>query len=109
MAPANVLHGAVRLQGFTSLPSPDTHVRVACVCAGTAPARRRAAPATTLNASFRCSARMRRSNGPMAYMADSPRRVTGAPVRLAWVAADLGGIGGSGMHGHRRVQRGTVA
>src|SRR6266542_1352399 len=30
MAPAKVLHGAVRLQGFTSSPTPDTHVRVAC-------------------------------------------------------------------------------
>jgi hypothetical protein len=24
------LHGAVRLQGFASSPTPDTHVRVAC-------------------------------------------------------------------------------
>ena len=29
MAPAQVLHGAVRLQGLTSSPTPDTHVRVA--------------------------------------------------------------------------------
>ena len=29
MAPANVLHGAVRLHGLTSSPTPDTHVRVA--------------------------------------------------------------------------------
>src|SRR5436305_6921545 len=29
MAPANVLHGAVRLQGLTSSPTPDTQVRVA--------------------------------------------------------------------------------
>src|SRR2546430_1315370 len=33
MAPANVLHGAVRLQGLTSSPTPDTQVRVACACA----------------------------------------------------------------------------
>src|SRR5215213_400699 len=30
MAPANVLQGAVRLQGSASLPTPDTQVRVAC-------------------------------------------------------------------------------
>ena len=29
MAPANVLQGAVRLQGLTSSPTPDTQVRVA--------------------------------------------------------------------------------
>jgi hypothetical protein len=29
MAPANVLHGAVRLHGFASSPTPDTQVRVA--------------------------------------------------------------------------------
>src|ERR1043165_10317438 len=29
-APANVLHGAVRLQGPPSTPTPDTHVRGAC-------------------------------------------------------------------------------
>src|SRR5712691_3090679 len=34
IAPANVLHGAVRLQGFTSSPTPDTQVRVACAWAG---------------------------------------------------------------------------
>src|SRR5205807_5652142 len=33
IAPAHVLHGAVRLQGFTSSPTPETHVRVACACA----------------------------------------------------------------------------
>ena len=33
MAPANVLHGAVRLQGFASSPTPDTQVRVACALA----------------------------------------------------------------------------
>src|ERR1700730_5677734 len=30
MAPAQVLHGAVRLHGLTSSPTPETHVRVAC-------------------------------------------------------------------------------
>src|ERR1700722_3686442 len=34
MAPAKVLHGAVRLHGLASSPTPDTHVRVACACAG---------------------------------------------------------------------------
>src|SRR5262245_19145809 len=29
IAPANVLHGAVRLPGLASLPTPETHVRVA--------------------------------------------------------------------------------
>src|SRR5262245_23285747 len=36
MAPAKVLHGAVRLHGLTSSPTPDTQVRVACALAGTA-------------------------------------------------------------------------
>src|SRR5437773_9730152 len=30
IAPAKVLQGAVRLQGLTSSPTPDTQVRVAC-------------------------------------------------------------------------------
>src|SRR4051794_31964663 len=34
MAPAKVLHGAVRLQGFASSPTPETQVRVACALAG---------------------------------------------------------------------------
>src|SRR5262245_19238394 len=34
MAPAKVLHGAVRLQGLTSSPRPETQVRVACALAG---------------------------------------------------------------------------
>src|SRR5262249_40119003 len=33
IAPANVLHGAVRLHGLASSPTPDTHVLVACACA----------------------------------------------------------------------------
>src|SRR5436853_404764 len=33
IAPAKVLHGAVRLQGFASSPTPDTQVRVACALA----------------------------------------------------------------------------
>src|SRR5215468_7198016 len=36
IAPAKVLHGAVRLHGLASSPTPDTHVRVACACAGAA-------------------------------------------------------------------------
>src|SRR5277367_6075626 len=34
MAPAKVLHGAVRLQGLASSPTPETQVRVACACSG---------------------------------------------------------------------------
>src|SRR5215475_1080232 len=37
IAPANVLQGAVRLQGLASSPTPETQVRVACACAATAP------------------------------------------------------------------------
>jgi hypothetical protein len=33
IAPAKVLHGAVRLHGLASSPTPDTQVRVACACA----------------------------------------------------------------------------
>src|SRR5687768_4237913 len=33
IAPAYVLHGAVRLQGLASSPTPDTQVRVACALA----------------------------------------------------------------------------
>src|SRR5580704_3852568 len=34
--PAKVLHGAVRLHGLASSPTPDTQVRVACALAGAA-------------------------------------------------------------------------
>src|ERR1700738_3070641 len=34
MAPAKVLHGAVREHGLTSSPVPMTQVRMACACAG---------------------------------------------------------------------------
>src|SRR5262249_18645024 len=33
IAPAKVLHGAVRLHGLTSSPTPETQVRVACAWA----------------------------------------------------------------------------
>src|SRR5688500_3810531 len=36
MAPEKVLQGAVRLQGLTSSPTPETHVRVACALAADA-------------------------------------------------------------------------
>jgi hypothetical protein len=36
MAPAVVLHGAVREHGLTSSPTPETQVRVACAPAGAA-------------------------------------------------------------------------
>src|SRR3954464_11231586 len=34
IAPAKVLHGAVRLHGLTSSPTPETQVRVGCANAG---------------------------------------------------------------------------
>src|SRR5690348_14683034 len=34
IAPAKVLHGAVRLHGLASSPTPETQVRVAWACAG---------------------------------------------------------------------------
>src|SRR6478735_12152297 len=47
MAPAKVLHGAVRLHGLASSPTPDTQVRLACALAGlVASARPRIAPAS---------------------------------------------------------------
>ena len=36
MAPAKVLHGAVRLHGLASLPTPETQVRETSACAGSA-------------------------------------------------------------------------
>src|SRR6201995_4139073 len=36
IAPANVLHGAVRLHGFASSPTPEIQVRRACALAGNA-------------------------------------------------------------------------
>src|SRR6187399_3262216 len=39
MAPANVLHGAVRLHGLASSPTPDTQVLVAWAEAGSAQAK----------------------------------------------------------------------
>src|SRR5256885_13327666 len=47
MAPANVLQGAVRLQGLTSSPTPETQVRVACA---QAPDDASAADAQTMRA-----------------------------------------------------------
>jgi hypothetical protein len=40
IAPAKVWHGAVLLHGFASLPTPDTHVRVACALSCAADANR---------------------------------------------------------------------
>jgi len=39
IAPAKVLQGAVRLHGFTSSPTPETQVRVACALANELAAR----------------------------------------------------------------------
>src|SRR5258707_6074513 len=48
IAPAKVLQGAVRLQGLTSSPTPDTQVRVACAWAMDAKADVKIAIAHTL-------------------------------------------------------------
>src|SRR5215212_10927756 len=39
IAPAQVLHGAVRLHGLASSPTPETHVRDACAWASDAKAK----------------------------------------------------------------------
>src|SRR3984893_19120083 len=46
MAPAKVLHGAVRLHGLASSPTPETQVRVACAFAGMENSDRQMAPVT---------------------------------------------------------------
>src|SRR5205807_6198359 len=48
IAPANVLHGAVRLHGLTSSPTPETQVRVACAWAMDAKANVKIAIASAL-------------------------------------------------------------
>src|SRR6201985_359805 len=45
--PAKVLHGAVRLHGFASSPTPETHVRVAWARAGVAHAKAARTAAST--------------------------------------------------------------
>src|SRR4026207_1863883 len=52
IAPAKVLHGAVRLHGFASSPTPDTHVRVACAFANEAKNTQPANPVKALKASL---------------------------------------------------------
>src|SRR6266496_5931246 len=47
IAPAKVLHGAVRLHGLASSPTPDTQVRVACAWAMDAKANVKIAIAST--------------------------------------------------------------
>jgi hypothetical protein len=46
MAPAKVLHGAVRLQGLASSPTPETQVRVAWAKAPVEKPRKRTAAKT---------------------------------------------------------------
>src|SRR5690349_6842996 len=46
IAPANVLHGAVRLHGLKSSPTPETQVRVACALADAAVSTGKAKPTT---------------------------------------------------------------
>src|SRR5262245_32269479 len=48
IAPAQVLQGAVRLQGLASSPTPDTHVREACAWAIETEANMKIARAKTL-------------------------------------------------------------
>src|SRR5262245_50068165 len=50
IAPAKVLHGAVRLQGLASSPTPDTQVLLACACATDEIARLKTAIARILSA-----------------------------------------------------------
>src|SRR5205809_4263772 len=50
MAPAKVLHGAVRLHGLASSPTPDTHVRLAWALAREAKAKVKRAAARSLEA-----------------------------------------------------------
>src|SRR6266436_6522082 len=52
IAPAKVLHGAVRLHGLTSSPTPETQVRVAWAWAGTALRAAGSSVATTSNNIF---------------------------------------------------------
>src|ERR1700754_3075179 len=49
IAPAKVLHGAVRLHGSASLPTPETKVRVAWACAGADNAKAASVVPTTAN------------------------------------------------------------
>src|SRR5215813_13975174 len=48
IAPAHVLHGAVRLHGLTSSPTPDTQVRLACAYISEDPTMRNASNFTIL-------------------------------------------------------------
>src|SRR4029077_11245810 len=50
IAPAKVLHGAVRLTGLASSATPDTHVRVAWACASEAKDTQTANTVKTLKA-----------------------------------------------------------
>jgi hypothetical protein len=52
IAPAKVLHGAVRLHGLASSPTPDTHVLVACACASVLQASKTTNTASMLNSDF---------------------------------------------------------
>src|SRR3569833_3280971 len=52
IAPAKVSHGAVRLHGLTSSPTPEIHVRVAWACAAGAPHISAIRPAAAIAARF---------------------------------------------------------
>jgi hypothetical protein len=77
MAPANVLQGAVRLQGLTSSPTPDTQVRVAWACAGAA-VRNTVDIASMMmdSASFLTGSSQ---NGLLQYLRMQQRRLAGKP------------------------------
>src|SRR5258708_24850011 len=66
IAPAKVLHGAVRLHGLASSPTPETHVRVACAIAASGVS---ASKATLANP----------NNAATVFMVDSPPGTS-----LAW-------------------------
>src|SRR4029077_10094543 len=53
IAPAKVWHGSVRLQGFASLPAPETHIRV-CVWADVAPRQNVRIPTQRQKGELRC-------------------------------------------------------
>ncbi|MGY3343498.1 hypothetical protein ACVI1I_002713 [Bradyrhizobium sp. USDA 4459] len=60
IAPAKVLHGAVRLQGFTSSPTPETQVRVVCAYDEIVETNQKATSATVAkNTFFRYSLHLR--------------------------------------------------
>src|SRR3954465_5765820 len=82
IAPAKVLHGAVRLQGLTSSPTPDTHVLVACAEADAgiaSPISARAGRSLRVRLCGNISA----SLNPLPVVAQETPLVGGGPVHVA--------------------------